>query len=220
VVRHVEYGSAGNPRPVTSGGPTATERGHADPALLARALAEWRSLPELPVGRYRALWGGTPPGTTAPVVVVAGEAPTGGVQVCALVGASEHPTLTTTVAGRALDFSGGKPLPNSTPATGAAITTAIAPSADLVAVRPPEPANPYLISDRLLVIAPATATQLRVPGRQPVPLTDGVAVITVPIPASQTITAVDGKGTTVARLTVAEPDADGLLFNQPLLRRW
>jgi hypothetical protein len=215
VVRSIQSGASTLPQPVA--GTPALERGQVDPALVTRALAEWRSLPGLPVSRHRALWGGTIPGTTTPAVVIAGEAPTGEVQVCALVGTGEPTYLVSAVPGRALDLVGGKPLDPSVTAA-AVVATGVAPSADLVAVRLPEPTNPFVLSDRWLVIGPATATQLRVSGGAPVPLAAGIAVISAKIPAGVTLTAVDGAGATVGTLTLAEPDADGYLFNQPLLR--
>ena len=221
VVRDVDKGWSDAATHAAFAGPPVTERGAADPALVTRALAQWRSLPGLSVSRYRVLWGGTPPGATAPTVVVVGESPGGGVQVCALTGTDTHIVLTAVVAGSPLDDSGARP-PAAGPAPFSAVTTAVAASADLVAVRLPDPANPDVLSDRLLVIAPAGATALHVSGgsTQTVPLTGGVGVLTAKVPAALTVRATDGAGTTLAQLTVAEPDADGLLFGQALLRRW
>ncbi|GAA3240284.1 hypothetical protein ACFO1B_08875 [Dactylosporangium siamense] len=220
VVRDVEQGSSDIATPATLTGPAVTERGQADPALVTQALAEWRSLPGLPVSRHRALWGGTPPGTTEPTVVVVGEAPGGGVQVCALTGTDEHPVFATVVANSPLDYSGGNPIPAGGPRAG--VTTAVAASADLVVVRLPDPADPFVLSDRLLVIAPPGATKLQLTGSgtPTVPLVDGVAVITAKTPAVLTVRATDAGGATLAQLKVSEPDADGLIFGQALLRRW
>ncbi|WP_327011031.1 hypothetical protein OHA72_29445 [Dactylosporangium sp. NBC_01737] len=220
VVRDVEAGSSDLATPATLSGPAVTERGQAEPALVTQALAQWRSLPGLPVSRHRALWGGIPPGGTEPTVVVVGEAPGGGVQVCALTGTDEHPVLSSVVARGPLDYSGGAPLP--APAPRAGVTTAVAASADLVVVRLPDPADPFLLSDRLLVIAPAGATTLHVTGSgtPAVPLVDGVAVITAKVPAVLTLRAADAGGRTLAQLQVAEPDGDGLVFGQALVRRW
>jgi hypothetical protein len=91
-----------------------------------------------------------------------------------------------------------------------------------VTVRLPDPANTGVLSDRLLVVAPVGATELRVSGGAPqtVPLVDGVGVITAKAPAGVTVRAVDAHGTVLAQQTLAEPDADGLMFGQALLRRW
>jgi hypothetical protein len=222
VVRDVQLGSSGGPTPATYTGPSVTERGFADPALVTGAMAQWRSLPGLSVNRYRALWGGTPSGSTKPMVVVTGEAPGGGVQVCAFTGTGDYLALSAAVAHGPLDLSGTTPLGPAGKGPSAVLSTALAATADLVAVRLPDLANPYLLSDRLLVIAPAGATELRVSGRGPqtVPLADGVAVLTAKVPASLGLRAVDGTGATLAQSTVAEPDADGLMFGQPLLKRW
>jgi hypothetical protein len=220
VVRDVEQGSSDLATPAAFTGPAVTERGHADPALVTQALAEWRSLPGLPVSRHRVLWGGTPPGTTEPTVVVVGSSPgDGGVQVCALTGTDEHPVFASVVANGPLDYSGGGALSGG-PRAG--VTTAVAASSDLVVVRLPDPANPFVLSDRLLVIAPPGATKLHLTGSgtPTVPLVDGVAVITAKVPAVLTVRATDAAGATLAQLKVAEPDADGLIFGQPLLRRW
>ena len=122
--------------------------------------------------------------------------------------------------GRAFDSSAGQPPASFAAEIGASMTTAIAPSADLVAIRLPDPAQPWLYSDRLLVIAPATATRLAVAGGPPVALAGGVAVVSAKVPAKLSLSALDRNGATVARLTVAEPDADGFLFNQPRVKRW
>ncbi len=217
VVRAVELGSSASATPATVAGPAVTERGQADPALVTRALSEWRSLPGLPVTRHRALWGGTPPGATNPTVVIVGESPGGGVQICALTGTTEHPALTSAIAQGPLD-AGGPPVTEAV----AAVTTGVSASADLVVVRLPDAANPYVLSDRLLVIAPPGATRLQLTGSTTpaVPLVDGVAVVTAKAPAVLTVRATDAGGTTLAQLRLSEPDADGLMFGQALLQRW
>jgi hypothetical protein len=222
VVREVqEQQQTGTPAQAVLAGPPVTERGSAPPGLVTRALSEWQSLPGLPVSRYRALWGGTPPGATNPTVVLVGESPGGGVQVCALTGTNTIVTVASAVAHGPLDSSAGSsPPPAMEPVS--SITTAVAASADLVAVRLPDRANPEVLSDQLLVIAPAAATTLQISGGDTpaVPLVAGVGIITAKAPAGLTIRANDGTGTTLAQLTVSEPDADGLLFGQALIRRW
>ena len=222
VVHDVRLGPLMLDTPAMLAGPPVTERGYAEPVLVTRAMAAWRSMPGLSVSRYRAVWGGTPSGVTAPVVVVVGEVPGGGVQVCALTGTGEFPMLTSAVAAGPLDVEGPSFAPSPGIDAGAAVTTAVAESADLVAVRLPDAANAYVLSDRLLVIAPAAATELRVTGTSPqtVPLIDGVGVITAKVPAGLIVRAVDNGGRTLAQLKIAEPDADGLVFGQALLQRW
>lgn len=219
VVRDVESGSSESAVPARLAGPPVTERGAATTAEVTGALAQWRSLPGLVVDRHRALWGGVPPGGTKPVVVLLGES-AGGVQVCAVTGSGSYAVLGKNVPGGPFDMMGGRPLPE--PAPGLAVTTAVAASADLVAVRLPDPANAFLLSDRWLVIGPAGATALRVSGgtAQSVPLVAGVGVVTAKVPAGLTLVAVDAAGATLARATITEPEADGLLFGQALLKRW
>jgi hypothetical protein len=151
-------------------------------------------------------------------VVVVGESP-GGVQVCALTGTTAAVMIASAVAHGPLD-TGSSPQSGMGPVS--AVSTAVAASADLVAVRLPDRSNPEVLSDQLLVIAPPTATTLQLSGGDTpaVPLTAGVGIVTAKAPASLTIRANDATGATLAQLTVAEPDADGLLFGQALIQRW
>ena len=206
------------PTPAPFAGAAVTERGHADPALVTRAMVQWRPLPGVKINNYRALWGGTPPGATVPTVVVIGETSGGSALVCALTGTGTHVALAEVIAGGT--YGGTDIVPS--PASFAEVTTSIAPSAALVAVRLPDPLRPLMLSDHLLVIAPAGATTLHISGgsTQTVPLTDGVGVITVKTPAGLTVRATDGNGRTLAQSTVAEPDADAMIFGQPILHRW
>jgi hypothetical protein len=193
------------------------ERGHADPGIVREALWSWPDLPGLPVNDRRILWGGTPPGERRPVVVALGDLAGGGVQVVAVAGTGDA-MLVTGPRGQDPPRS---PLPDFPTAR---LTTAVAPSDAIVAIR--LPADPQIgLSDRLLVIAPRGATELRVrggPGQSaPVPLADGVGVVVAPFPAALGIEAVDAAGATLATLSVAEPrDADTVLGGQALLRRW
>ena len=104
----------------------------------------------------------------------------------------------------------------------APVTTAVAASDKLVAVRLPTAEPKVLLSNRILVIAPRAAVELKVTGTAPqtVRLVDGVGVVSGPVPADLTIRAVDNQGRTLAELRFTEPDADGLLFGEPLLQRW
>jgi hypothetical protein len=164
--------------------PTATERGHADPAAVRNAFQAWQTLPGMSITSYRALWGGTPPGGTRPVVVTAGQT-SGGVAVNAFLagtpgGSDPGYTQAIFVAGGPLD-SGMSPSPQTS-----GISTGTAASADFVAVRLPDEQRPWLLSDRILILAPPGTTQVTAAGSvtATVPLSDGVGVLTAKAPAT------------------------------------
>jgi hypothetical protein len=91
-----------------------------------------------------------------------------------------------------------------------------------VTVRLPDPTDASVLSNRLLVIAPVGATKLRVSGstQQTVPLVGAVGVITVKVPATLTVLAIDITGKALAQMSVDEADADGLILGQALIQRW
>jgi hypothetical protein len=187
--------------------PTVTERGRADPAAVQDAFHNWQTLPGVSITKYRALWGGTPPGGTRSVVVVAG-ATDGGVEVCAVTtGTGAGTALSSTVAGRSPDDGS-----DSTMAGVGGVSTGVAASTDLVVVRLPDDQHPSLLSDRLLILAPPGTIEATVTGSvtRTVPLKDGVGVVTAPAPADIQVHA----GGATAR--VAEPSgAAALVFGLP-----
>jgi len=99
------------------------------------------------------------------------------------------------------------------------VTTGLARSADFVAVRLSPAGGEHTLSNRLLVIPPTDATTIRLNGVS-VPVIGGAAVVTAPLPGHVDLIAVDAGGHNIGTLTVAEPDADGWLFSEPLFDRW
>ncbi|WP_238012944.1 hypothetical protein KZZ52_22800 [Dactylosporangium sp. AC04546] len=188
------------------------ERGEDLPDVAGELLGRWPNLPGLGVQRYRILWGGTPEGEDRPVVVGLGELAGGSAVVCAVAGTGE-PLLIWDVRRKA------QHPPRALPA--ARMATAVAASDAIVTVRLPDEAT-LGYSDRLLVIAPPTATQLRVTGATvgTVPLTGGVGIVTAPAPATLTIEALDADGRTLATQSVAEPRAERFLAGQGLVNEW
>jgi hypothetical protein len=213
------------PDPSTlSASPPVPGRGSADPAVLERALAAWRAgARQSAADEPWVEWAGTPPGGR-PTVVVMGHS-TGG---ATLVGAF------TDVDGARIDafavyYAGRQPTvgdPSVPLDPLAGFSTATANSPNLVAVRlPTSDASPRL-GDRLLVVGPRTATRLLVDtgdGRNPapVPLTGGVGVLPIRVPApALTLRAVDGSGAVLAEMRYTEPDANGQFFGEPLIEDW
>ncbi|GAA2337546.1 hypothetical protein [Dactylosporangium salmoneum] len=199
-VRQLGYeGTLDGPRQETSGPPPA-ERGTADPDIVKELLWSWPTIGGLDVVRKRVLWGGTPPGETRPTVVGLGELADGSVYVCEVTGKGDAQFVNSLPPPQATT------LPKDFPP--ARMTVAVAPSAGLVAVRLPDETR-VGFSDRLLVIGPPEAVQLRVSGKETetVALTGGVGVIVAPVPARVALSAVDGLGRDLARLTVVEPGA-------------
>src|SRR5262249_27997120 len=153
VVRELTYRTAFKSKTRAADSPV-TERGQADEGMVREALMFWPEAPGLDVHSRRILWGGTPPGEPRPVGVALAEVTGGGVQVCAVTGPGD--------ALQAIDVHGQDP-PRDVALPPARLTTAVAPSDAIVAVR--LPADPQIgLSDRLLVIAPLGATELRVTG--------------------------------------------------------
>ncbi|GAA2611794.1 hypothetical protein GCM10010399_48320 [Dactylosporangium fulvum] len=218
VVRELDYHAMDQP-PLFIKSPTVTERGQADPEMIANAMLDCRRVPGMAVDTPRAVWGGTLPGNTESIVVVTSTASDGSVHVCAFSGTGASMTLLVTgVAGGPLDLSRSVVPPWRDP-NASKITTAAAPSGDILAVRLPA-SDGSALSDRLLVIAPVNATELRISGSSTIPLTGGVGVVTMPVPAQLNLTAVDATDQTIATLRVAEPTADGLLAGQGQMQRW
>ena len=101
--------------------------------------------------------------------------------------------------------------------------TATAASSGLVAVRLPatevKDFRP-VAGDRILVVAPPSATKLRV-AADTVPLTNGVGFLTTPAPVAElTLTALDATGATVATGRYREPDTTGQFFGEGLVDDW
>ncbi|WP_432991065.1 hypothetical protein [Dactylosporangium sp. CA-233914] len=212
IVRHVELTD------MVGGGRQAdvpaAERGSADPASAREAVASCPTLPGLDVRSWRVLWGGTPPGDDRPVVVALGMLDGGAAQVCAVTGTGQSMLV---------DTAHGVETPaNSPQSPPARMTTAAAPSDALVTVRLPA-RDRVELSDRMLVIAPPGATELRVTGGRAtrVPLTGGVGVIEAPVPAVLSIQAVDAGGKTLATAQPAEAqDVERSVAGQALVNRW
>jgi hypothetical protein len=214
VVRHTMPDIVGTP--VTLAGTPPPTPG-TEPAPEALAASAWRDPIGLTTTGHRVLWSGTAPGSTEPVVVIAGDTP-GGVVINAVTRPDELAGPAAAVPGGPIERSGEwMTMPGQAP-----VTTAVAASDKLVAVRLPTAEPTVVLSNRILVIAPRAAVELRVTGAAPqtVRLVDGVGVVSRPAPADLTIRAVDSGGRTVAELRFTEPDADGLLFGEPLLQRW
>ncbi|MEV8517874.1 hypothetical protein [Dactylosporangium sp. NPDC051484] len=211
VVREVQYHDVPG-APGKKGSPPPAEPGHADPEIAKEVLWAWPKVPGLDVRSRRILWGGTPPGERRPVVVGLGELGDGSVQVCAVTG---------TGGSILVDRVHGEPPSGARGFPTARLTTAVAPSDAIVAVRLPADERIEL-SERLLVIAPPGATELRVAGGEAehVALAGGVAVLVAPVPATLGIEALDATGRTLATLKVAEPHTDRFLAGQGLVRNW
>lgn len=215
--------------------PVTPARGGAEPVLVGAALDEWRnSTRHLGGTAPSVLWAG-PSGEGRSTVVVAGPGRDGRLLVTALTGPPPD------FAGPGLDkdvrpiwpvagvyYAGhepytGEPPPDTTGSTmviPATLGTATAASADLVAVRLPADQPVPVLGDRILVVAPPSATELRYDGKT-VRLTDGVGVLTLPAPVGDvTLTAVDATGAVVATARYGEPDADGQFFGQRVIDDW
>ncbi|GAA4253093.1 hypothetical protein GCM10022255_052480 [Dactylosporangium darangshiense] len=197
------------------GTPPPAERGHADPEVVAQLLRYWPPLPGLDVRDRRIVWGGTVEGESRSVAVGVGELGDGSAVVVAATGKGDGYLVTSVKPDTDLE-QGAMP--------SAQVTTAVSPRSDFVAVRLPAEDHRSL-SDRLLVLAPPGAVELRAgsgPGAETkVTLADGVGVLHVPVPAKVIIRAVDAQGRTVAELTVSEPrNTTQILAGQGLMRNW
>jgi hypothetical protein len=194
--------------------PAATDRplrGTADPGMVRRAVAAWRSSGNGLGSPPAVVWGGVPAGQAQPVVVVAGGAPGGGSAVLALTGDGSFPNFADGPASRLIQGPPDNEVDTS-------ITTGTGRSTGLLAVRLPDPRG--AVSDRLLVIAPPDADAIRLAGADPVPLIDGVAVITRPRPLDTQVEAIRS-GAVVDTMRLVEPTATGVLrFGIELIHRW
>ncbi|MFI5910885.1 hypothetical protein [Dactylosporangium sp. NPDC051541] len=190
-----------------------TERGTADPAMVREVLWGCPDNVGLDVRSRRILWGGTPPGETRPTVVELGMLADGSAQVCAVTGHGDAYPISTVH---------GEPRPADPSFPPASLTTAATKSDALVVVRLPADKNLEL-ADRLLVVAPPAATELRVTGGQDprVTLTGGVGVVLAKVPATLTVEALDSTGQVLATTGVAEPaNADSFIAGQPIISDW
>ncbi|WP_432839017.1 hypothetical protein [Dactylosporangium sp. CA-092794] len=213
VLRETVYSSSPVTPPKHANSPPPAPRGYADPDMVKEVLWSWPAIPDLEARGRRILWGGTPPGELRPVVVALGDLGDGAVQVCAVTGTGDALLV---------DFVHGEPPPaNLRGYPTARLTTAVAPSDAMVAVRLPADDRVEL-SERLLVLAPPEATELRIDGGQDqhVALSGGVGVIIAPVPASLSIEALDTSGRTVATLSVAEPHTGHIFAGEGLMRDW
>jgi hypothetical protein len=202
--------------------------------LVGAALDAWRnSTRHLGGTTPSVLWAG-PSGEGRSTVVVAGPGRDGRTLVTALTGPPPD------FAGPGLDqdvrpvwpvagmyYAGREPYTGeptgdsgSTLVIPATFGTATAASADLVAVRLPANRELPTLGDRILVVAPPAATELRYGGRT-VRLTDGVGVLTLPVPSGDvTFTAVDATGAVLATTRYREPDTNGQIFGERVIDDW
>jgi hypothetical protein len=144
-------------------------------------------------------------------VVVAGGAPGGGTAVLALTGDGSFPNFADGPDSRLIQGPPDNEVDTS-------ITTGSGRSTGFLAVRLPDASG--AVSDRLLVIAPPDADAIRLAGADPVPLIDGVAVITRPRPLDTQLEAIRS-GAVVDTMRLVEPTAAGdLRFGVELVSRW
>jgi hypothetical protein len=190
--------------------PTTPQRGTVEPAMAARAAGAWRISGHGLGSTAVLLWGGVPPGGTEPVAVVATPTAGGGVAVLALTGDGSFPVFADGPDSRRIE---GPPDTE----TDTAVTTGTA-TAGITVVRLPDPSG--AVSDRLLVIAPPDAQSLRSTATaDPVPLVDGVAVLTAPRPLHTQIDALRN-GAVLASMRLQEPTSGPSRFGIELIDRW
>lgn len=193
--------------------PTATAtplRGTVEPAAAARAAGAWRISGHGLTSAGVPLWGGVPPGQTQPVAVLTAPTAGGGVAVLALTGDGSFPNFA--------DGPGSRRIvgPPDTD-TDTAVTTGTS-TTGLVVVRLPDPSG--AVGDRLLVIGPPDAREVRTTAApNPVPLVDGVAVLTAPRPLDAQFEAVRD-GVVVASMRLLEPTAGPARFGIEVVDRW
>ena len=190
--------------------PATPLRGTVDPTMAARVAGAWRISGHGLVSGGVLLWGGVPPGQTQPVAVVATPTAGGGVAVLALTGDGSFPVFADGPDSRRIE---GPPDTE----TDTAVTTGTSTTA-LTVVRLPDPSG--AVSDRLLVIGPPGAQQLRsttAPG--PIPLVDGVTVISAPRPLDAQFDAVRD-GVVMASMRLIEPTAGPARFGIEMVDRW
>jgi hypothetical protein len=190
--------------------PATPLRGTVEPTMAARVAAAWRISGHGLSSGGVLLWGGVPPGQTRPVAVVSAPTAGGGVAVLALTGDGSFPAFADGPDSRRIE---GPPDTE----TDTAVTTGTS-TTGLTVVRLPDPSG--AVSDRLLVIGPPGAQQLGstvTPG--PLPLFDGVAVLTAPRPLDAQIEAVRD-GAVVASMRLREPTWGPARFGIEMIDRW
>jgi hypothetical protein len=212
----------------------AAERGSAHPKVIGAAVDGWRAATRHLGGTApRVLWAG-PTGEGRTTVVVAGPGRDGRQLVTALtdpptdfVGPGLDNDVRTVWPTPAVYYPGhlpyvGEPGPESgsTRVIPMMFGTATAASTDLVIVRLSGQDSPPALGDRLLVVAPQSATRLQT-GAESVTLTDGVGIFPAPAPlAGHTVTALDAQGNVVATARYGEPDGNGQFFGERVLEDW
>jgi hypothetical protein len=185
-------------------------RGTVEPATAARAAGAWRISGHGLNSAGVLLWVGVPPGETQPVAVVAAPTAGGGVAVLALTGDGSFPVFADGPDSRRIE---GPPDTE----TDTAVTTGTS-TTELTVVRLPDPSG--AVSNRLLVIGPPDAQQLRsTTAPDPLPLIGGVTVLTAPRPLDARIEAVRD-GAVVASLRLSEPTAGPSRFGIEMIDRW
>lgn len=209
-------------------GSPAPLRGSADPALVDSAVGAWTfATRHLGGAAPTVLWAG-PSGDDRTTVVVTGKGRDG--RRTLVTAATGGPGGETRAPAAAIYYAGREPYVQE-PMAGASQSrvvalpygTATAASSDLVGVRLPTPEVKDFrptVGDRILVVAPPSATKLKV-GADTVPLTGGVGFLTAPAPVTDlTLTALDATGTTVATGRYREPDTTGQFFGEGLVDDW
>lgn len=104
--------------------------------------------------------------------------------------------------------------------------TAVAGSADLIAVRVPERAGGHAtIGDRLLVVPPPTAVRVVAVDKvgktiNSADVVAGAATLSLPVGQAATLRALDDRGEPLATATIDEPDHGERLFGEQLTLNW